>query len=175
MKKTFVTLATVAALVAAAAPVLATESVFDETLLNTTVPVESPEYPANTVQTNPEIENQKAVEATPAPTYAEENNTPGNPGEEQYVTVETLVDVDGDGKTDRIDVKRVSTGVWVNKGEEVASTEETATTETSASTATASTATATASANTGKTAAKTVAAAKTTTGAKTLPKTSAAK
>ncbi|HFI0246910.1 TPA: hypothetical protein ACGOUU_000092 [Streptococcus suis] len=175
MKKTFVTLATVAALVAAAAPVLATESVFDETLFNTTVPVESPEYPANTVQTNPSIENQKVEETTPAPTYAEENNTPGNPGEEQYVTVETPVDVDGDGKTDRIDVKRVSTGVWVNKGEEVAPTEETATTETSASTATASTSTTTASANTGKTAAKAVAAAKTTTGAKTLPKTSAAK
>lgn len=174
MKKTFVTLATVAALVAAAAPVLATESVFDETLFNTTVPVESPEYPANTVQTNPEIENQKAVEATPAPTYAEENNTPGNPGEEEFVTVEIPVDVDGDGKTDRIDVKRVSTGVWVNKGEEVAPTEETATTET-ATTETASTSTTTASANTGKTAAKTVAAAKTTTGAKTLPKTSAAK
>ncbi|HFI0176194.1 TPA: hypothetical protein ACGORP_000583 [Streptococcus suis] len=175
MKKTFVTLATVAALVAAAAPVLATESVFDETLLNTNVPVESPEYPANTVQTNPSIENQKVVETTPAPTYVEENNTPGNPGEEQYVTVEIPVDVDGDGKTDRIDVKRVSTGVWVNKGEEVATTEETATTETSASTATASTATATAAANNGKAAAKTVAAAKTETGAKTLPKTSAAK
>lgn len=157
MKKTFVTLATVAALVAAAAPVLASDTVgvFDEKLFETTVPVESPKYPANTVQTNPEIENQKAVEATPAPTYAEENNTPGNPGEEEFVTVEIPVDVDGDGKTDRIDVKRVSTGVWVNKGEE-AKTEEAKT-------------------EAAKPAAKPVAAAKTATGAKKLPKTSAAK
>ncbi|MGQ7357542.1 hypothetical protein ACTGWZ_00210 [Streptococcus suis] len=178
MKKTFVTLATVAALVAAAAPVLAddTTAVVVDSLYETFVSdANDASYPTNPVQTNPSIENQKVVETTPAPTYAEENNTPGNPGEEQYVTVETPVDVDGDGKTDRIDVKRVSTGVWVNKGEEVAPTEETATTETSASTAPASTSTATASANTGKTAAKTVAAAKTTTGAKTLPKTSAAK
>ncbi|MGQ7336588.1 hypothetical protein ACTGYP_01465 [Streptococcus suis] len=164
MKKTFVTLATVAALGAVVAPVFADQS---QEWTDTNVP--------NTVQHTPETDNQAAVESTPAPTYVEENNNPGNPGEEEFVTVEIPVDVDGDGKTDRIDVKRVSTGVWVNKGEEVASTEETATTETSASTATASTSTATASANAGKTAAKTVAAAKTTTGAKTLPKTSAAK
>lgn len=172
MKKTFVTLATVAALVAAAAPVLAdnTTAVVVEDLYETIVKdANDASYPTNSVQTNPSIENQKVVETTPAPTYVEENNTPGNPGEEQYNTVEIPVDVDGDGKTDRIDVKRVSTGVWVNKGEEVAPTEETATTET------ASTSTTTASANTGKTAAKAVAAAKTTTGAKTLPKTSAAK
>lgn len=171
MKKTFVTLATVAALVAVAAPVLAddTTAVVVEDLYEVIVKdANDANYPTNPVQTNPSIENQKVVETTPAPTYVEENNTPGNPGEEQYVTVETPVDVDGDGKTDRIDVKRVSTGVWVNKGEEVATT-ETATTET------ASTSTTTASANTGKTAAKAVAAAKTTTGAKTLPKTSAAK
>lgn len=140
MKKTFVTLATVAALVAAAAPVLATQ---------TDVWVEDNSTP-NTVQTTPEIENQIVEESTPAPTYVEENNNPGNPGEEEFVTVEIPVDVDGDGKTDRIDVKRVSTGVWVNKGEE-AKTEE------------------------AKPAAKPVAAAKTATGTKTLPKTSAAK
>ncbi|HFI0573382.1 TPA: hypothetical protein ACGO29_002084 [Streptococcus suis] len=139
MKKTFVTLATVAALVAAAAPVFATQS---QEWTDTTVD--------NTVRTDAGIENQKAEESTPAPTYVEENNTPGNPGEEEFVTVEIPVDVDGDGKTDRIDVKRVSTGVWVNKGEE-AKTEE------------------------AKPAAKPVAAAKTATGAKTLPKTSAAK
>ncbi|NQP66020.1 hypothetical protein HO908_10925 [Streptococcus suis] len=156
MKKTFVTLATVTALVAAAAPVLAIEWEVPKAEYKS----DNKENPMTEAVITQGIANQIVEESKPAPTYAEENNNPGNPGEEEFVTVEIPVDVDGDGKTDRIDVKRVSTGVWVNKGEE-AKTEEAKTEEAKTEEA--------------KPAAKPVAAVKTATGAKTLPKTSAAK
>ncbi|MFV8211247.1 hypothetical protein ACMZ62_03780 [Streptococcus pluranimalium] len=170
MKKTFVTLATVAALVAAATPVFATQ---------TDLFVEDIENNPNTVQHTPATDDQAAREATPAPTFAEENLTPGNPGEEQFETVEIPVDVDGDGKTDRIDVKRVSTGVWVNKGEEAkseeAKSEEAKSEEAKSEEAKSEEAKTEEAKSAAKPAAKSVAKADTAKGQKVLPKTSAVK
>ncbi|HFI0333724.1 TPA: hypothetical protein ACGOVZ_000340 [Streptococcus suis] len=188
MKKTFVTLATVAALVAAAAPAVATfanDSVDGLAYVdhfggdNTTV--KTPEQ-AN-AEAKAKFEAQEATEKAAAEKAAAEKaeqealdkvNKKGENGvwvEENTTPSSTQghYDVYLQGKQQNIPGEQGYSPAEEKKAE------ETVATETSASTATASTSTTTASANTGKTAAKAVAAAKTTTGAKTLPKTSAAK
>lgn len=188
MKKTFVTLATVAALVAAAAPAVATfanDSVDGSAYVdhfggdNTTV--KTPEQAnaeakakfaaEDAAKAAKEAEEaakkaaeeafNKANEASEAGVWVEENTTPSS--------TQGHYDVYLQGKQQNIPGEQGYSPAEEKKAE------ETVATETSASTATASTSTTTASANTGKTAAKAVAAAKTETGAKTLPKTSAAK
>lgn len=187
MKKTFVTLATVAALVAAAAPAAAVIAEVGSTWAST---------PGVIGNNDGGITPEEALAAAKAQFEAEDAAKAAKEAEEaaKKAEQEALDKVNKEGEN----------GVWVPENTTPSSTqghydvylqgkqqnipgeqgyspaeekkaEETVATETSASTATASTATATASANTGKTAAKTVAAAKTTTGAKTLPKTSAAK
>ncbi|NQN54278.1 hypothetical protein HPA15_07155 [Streptococcus suis] len=187
MKKTFVTLATVAALVAAAAPAVAvianegsawvpTEGVIGNNTGSTTTDPKAiaeaekakweAEEAAAAVKAAEEAAKKaeeeafnKANAAGEAGVWVEGNTTPSS--------TQGHYDVYLQGKQQNIPGEQGYSPAEEKKAE------ETVATETSASTATASTTTA--SANTGKTAAKAVAAAKTTTGAKTLPKTSAAK
>ncbi|HFI0481394.1 TPA: hypothetical protein ACGOY0_001698 [Streptococcus suis] len=187
MKKTFVTLATVAALVAAAAPAVAvianegsawvsTEGVIGNNTGSTTTDPKAiaeaekakweAEEAAAAVKAAEEAAKKaeeeafnKANAAGEAGVWVEGNTTPSS--------TQGHYDVYLQGKQQNIPGEQGYSPAEEKKAE------ETVATETSASTATASTTTA--SANTGKTAAKAVAAAKTETGAKTLPKTSAAK
>lgn len=193
MKKTFVTLATVAALVAAAAPavaVIAQEGSYWASenapgVINnsgsgdaTTVDPKEVPFKVKAELDAKDAAEKAAAEKVAAEKAAEEAFNKANEAGEAGVWVEGNTtpsstqghyDVYLQGKQQNIPGEQGYSPAEEKKAE------ETVATETSASTATASTATATASANTGKTAAKTVAAAKTTTGAKTLPKTSAAK
>ncbi|WP_105111358.1 hypothetical protein [Streptococcus suis] len=159
MKKTFVTLATVAALVAAAAPAVSTfaqDQIKDETYVDyfngDTTGAKTSQQANDEAKAKIEAEEKKvaeekafnkANEAGAKGVWAEENLTePASQGH---------YDVYLQGKQQNIPGEQGYSPAEEKKAEE------------------------TASANTGKPAAKPVAAAKTATGTKTLPKTSAAK
>ncbi|HFI0148044.1 TPA: hypothetical protein ACGO16_000970 [Streptococcus suis] len=182
MKKTFVTLATVAALVAAAAPAAAViandgsawigeAGIIDNTGGATATDPSTIAKEEAAKWAAEEAAKAEAAAKAAAEKAAEEAFNKANEAGENGVWVEGNTtpsssqghyDVYIQGKQQNIPGEQGYSPAEEKKAE------ETVATETSASTATAS-------ANTGKTAAKTVAAAKTTTGAKTLPKTSAAK